>query len=625
MVALFIALGGLAAAVACFLNSKNGGLTIFSASVGGIIHALIAIWGLPTVGFAYPAVWFSLILVSIIGALIGLISDGLISEKSPIGFALPAGILAIFAFAVFFTTSEMLHSAAYRNVIGAVEEKVFEKDVPIVDAKHIRLVPKETALTLAKKVLGQAQDGTVLGSQLSIDTESAAIQEVDGELWWIMPLDFNGFFTWHNRGTVPGYIRVSAQDPTREAQLIDRDPVSGRKFELRFTRKAWFGSWFSRNVYFKYPAVAREDYTFEVDDDWRPYYVVSATYPTIGFSGYQTLGVIIVDPQSGEMTLKSGLEIPAWVDRVIPLEQARQQITWWGKYKHGWLNAIFAKRDVQLPTDYLNGPDLWFVKQGDRKFWFTGMTSASSHDQSLVGAMLMETRTGKTFYYPMQGTDENGVVEAADASLGADSARWQPAQPIPYNIYGTPTWVIPVISEEGIYQKVALVDMNNINTIVAAPSLEQALLKYRARLTQRGNEVAPTAQAGLKQIGPARVLRVGDVVLDGDKTYFLLVEGGAHKLFSSNGETKQTRLIAMVQPGDTVTLEFMETDEAVVPLEKIEVKGIELKTSPLQAAHDAQRKASKESEDRLAKTRDAEETWNRLSPEEKRKLIEQTK
>ena len=617
---LLVVLAAIAGYISCYIGCKDAKISIIPAAIGFAFAEVITLWGLPTVGFFYFGVWFIIIIPTIIGGIIGIFM-----KDNPRGAILPIGLIVLLIGICFISTSAILRSTSYHEVIGKVEKKEFKADIPVVDTKHIRLVSKETALTLARKVLGQADGGTILGSQLEVDSDSMAIQEVDGELWWIIPLDFSGYFKWSSRGTVPGYIRVSAQDPTREAQFIDRDPATGQKFQMKYTRGAFFGSWLDRVVYGKYPTIAREEFTFEVDNNWKPFYTISATYPTIGFSGYQTAGVIIADPQTGEMSLATGKDIPSWVDRVKPLKQALQQISWWGKYKNGWLNAIFSQREVEVPTDYQDGPDAWFVKQGEETFWFTGMTSASSNDQSLVGAMLVNTRTGEAQYYSMQGTDENGVVQTIDASLGADSARWQPSQPIPYNIYGVPTWVLPIVSSEGIYQKVGLVDMNNINTLVIETTLEKALTRYRAVLAGKGNEVAPTSGAEYAALGPEKVLRVGNTVLGGEKTYYLLVAGAESKLFSANGESVNTRLVAMVKPGDLVTLRFLETTESVMSIEGIEIAGVKLRTSPVQAAYNVQREKSRDAENTAKSAHDAEKTWENLSPKEKADLLKQAR
>jgi hypothetical protein len=279
-----------------------------------------------------------------------------------------------------------------------------------------------------------------------------------------------------------------------------------------------------------------------------------------------------------------------------------------------------SKKPQFLMAETICGLFAWVKKN-------TGIpTSVQEKDQSLVGAMFVDTakteEDGVAIYFPMQGTDENGVVEAADSSLGADSTKWQPDQPIMYNIYGTPTWILPIISTEGIFQKVSVVNVDNINILATEVNLERALAKYRNLLSQRGNEIAPTETSVLKQIGPVAVMRVGDTVLGGEKTYLVMVEGHTDKLFASSGETDDTRLVALVQPGDMVLITFIDTEEPVIPIEVMKVQGIELRVSRVQSAYDAQREVSKQAEDDVSAIRDTEKAWESLTLEEKKALLE---
>ena len=167
--------------------------------------------------------------------------------------------------------------------------------------------------------------------------------------------------------------------------------------------------------------------------------------------------------------------------------------------------------------------------------------------------------------------------------------------------------------------------MNNINTIVVETTLERALVRYRAVLAGKGNEVAPTSGAEYAALGPAKVLRIGDTVLGGEKTYYLLVAGAENKLFSANGESVNTRLVALVKPGDLVTLHFLETAESVVPVEGVEIAGVKLRTSSVQAAYNVQREKSRDAENTAKSAHDAEKTWENLSPKEKADLLKQAR
>lgn len=625
-------LAGLLAGTVSALTAKNKTGSIVIGIIAFILQFFISIWGLPTIGFFYPGIWICALIAIGIGALVSLFITEIIRETTETSFKgliTLSTVFIVFLLIVIVTTPALFHYNKYKNLVGEVKTKKFTEDVPLIDNKRTRLVPPETALTLAKKVLGQAKGGDVLGSQLEIDAKSAAIQKVNGELWWIFPLDFAGFFKWFNRGTVPGYIRVSAQDPTREAQLIDKNPKTGKDFELRYTRNAFFGLWLDRKVYSELPFINREEFTLEVNENWKPYYVVSLTEPQVGFSGYQTKGVAIIDPQTGKITkYNSEKDIPEWIDRVKPYNQALNQLEYWGKYLNGYWNTWFGKRGLREPTQYNEGPNIWFTEMGGKCYWFTGITSKSANDQSLVGLALIETSSigpaGVT-YYEMQGTDENGVIETVDSNLGADSSRWQPTQPIPYNIYGNPTWVVPVVSGEGIFQKVALVKMDNINTIAIASDLNRALSRYRALLSQRGNEIAPSSISDTKTIGFTEVLRKGSTITGGEKTFLFQLKGAEDKLFSTQANTKKTKAASIVQIGDKIKVKFIETEEMTIPIESLEVKGIKLRKSQIQKDYEAQRRQTRKIENNIEDTRSAEKLWEQMSPEEKREAMKKLK
>lgn len=384
-----------------------------------------------------------------------------------------------------------------------------------------------------------------------------------------------------------------------EAMLITKD-ADGKPFDIKYTSGAYFGHYLDRKLYYRFPYSAREDRTFEVDESWRPFYTYSLTEPAIGFDGYVTKGVVIADPQTGEFTPKYEGNIPSWVDRVRPVEQALEQVNWWGEYTNGWLNAIFSHRGVKVATKY-GGGDMWFVELAGKKYWYTGMTSSNNKESSMVGLVFVDAQAcrGGAVYYRMQGSDETGVHAAIQSALGAYSATWKATQPIPYNIHGVATFVVPVVSNTGYFQRVALVDMANLNRYAIEDNLEKALAKYRQVMAMDGNALAPTNLATLKKLGPAKVLRIGDTVLAGEKTYYLLLEGNDAKLFSTNGSTSATRQVVLIEKGDMVTVS----------------------KSGEQVDFDKTRAKTNDGQLKVSEPREADARWNNLTPEQKADML----
>ena len=567
--------------------------TSIAAFILGIsFQYIFQIYYIPALGFNFPQTWVSIIFAVLLSVIIAILLNGLIFNRkkglfesiesvflSGIFLKIGGGFVAslfIFWAAYVVLSGELFRSKDYRNLLGEMQKMDHIQEVDEEHLNSIRLVPYQTASTLAAKVLGQSKDGSILGSQLSLDHYSAGIQEVNGELWWIFPLDFSGFFEWKSRTNIPGYIRVNAHDPKREAEFIDTDPANGKKLNLVYTPNSYFSSWMERIIYFQFPDHEINHIALEVDEKWKPFYIVTLTRPSIGMSGDKISGIIIFDPQTGKMEFREMKDLPAWIDWAMPLDLTLDYLNWWGEYVHGWFNSIFAMRDIQIPT-YSNGvQDLWFVQVGKENYWFTGMTSISSADQSLVGAVFVNTRTGAPNYFTMHGTDENGVGEAVDSALGADSARWEPTAPIPYNLLGVPSWVVPIVSSEGVYQKLAIVDMNNINTIAIDRDLNQAVEKYKFSLRRNASRPPGELMEGVSQTGYVSVSRVGSTVTDGTKTFYIMISEKNNKVFTTNADSPKTRVAALVQPGDKVKIQYIDSQDKIIPIDSIQIQGIDL-------------------------------------------------
>ncbi len=498
----------------------------------------------------------------------------------------------------------------YRNLIGQVKEGNWADDIPPVDEAHMRVVSKEQAQYLADKVLGESEE--VLGSRYQVGEVNVC--NVNGEIVWVAPLEFRGFWKWNRFKTTPGYVLVSAEDNNRKPVLVDT-------LQMRYLPSAFWGDNLLRHVYTHgYQGYKLREVSFELDDNYKPYFTISATAPTIGFSGEKTQGVIVVDPQTGKIDWYEMGKVPEWVDRVVPEELAESYFTDWGLYVNGFWNTIFAEEGIIVPTSYAYGPDVWFVPDRNGKnYWYTGMTSSSSSDQALVGVMMMDTRTGKAKYYRISGANEEAVIDAVTQSLGADAQRWQPTQPIPYQIYGELSFVVPVVGiDKPILQKVAIVRASNLS-VALGDDKRSALRQYRRILSSSGNVVAPTSQREVKEI-KGRIVRKGWELQDETMIFYFLLDKSPDKLFAVTSSTSAEVVVAQV--GDQVVMTFMDTDEEVVPVSSFDLLGVDLKKSEIQAAYEVQVEKSENKLRKLEKGKKAKETLENLPPEELQKIME---
>lgn len=390
-------------------------------------------------------------------------------------------VAAVLLFAGVLEILPIVDASGLRDVTGVT---VTSARPPAADLRHVRVVPEESAAFSGSKVLGQ------LGAYYLVGDYS--VQSENGSLVWVAPLDFQGAVQWLARGTSPGVIVVSAENPDAPAELRQRAP-------LRYIPSALLNANLMRHVYMTYGTELLLETTLQLDAAGDPKYIVTLGRPTIGWSGEVVTAVVIVDPTTGAMRRIPRAQfasLPSWISRVYPADLALEYNDWLGRYVHGWWNSIVTKRDVHLPVrDEVFG----LLLDANRFVWFADHTSPNATDDSMTGFTYMDSRTGAMTYYTSAGGEFNSV--AAERSVSANpiitQGRLIPTQPILYNI-GQNTWVVPAVASNGKFQTLALVQAAGGHVVVgnsSAPSpVADAFAQYRAFLggsaTSTGAETA---------------------------------------------------------------------------------------------------------------------------------------
>ncbi len=505
----------------------------------------------------------------------------------------------------------MFRANDYRALIGQVEESNWTNDMVPVDTKHIREVSKEQAQWSGDKVMGEAAGS--LGSRYR--PGDYHIQDVGGELYWVAPLEFQGFFKWWNYKHTTGYILVSAEDGERKVELRTG-------YEMKYLNSACFSKNLHRHIFCKsYSNVRLRDFSFELDDDFKPWQVITVMEPTISFNGDVILGVIVVDPESGDMTFYKKDETPEWIDRIYPASLAESYFNYWGRYVKGWLNSWLWEENVMVPTPFNSGVDagnIWFVKGSDgRRYWYTGMTSSQSTDQSLTGLALMDTRSGKTKYYRVSGSNEEAIVDVVNSAV-SNYKDWHGTQPIPYNIWGELSYVVPVVNSQGIFQHLAIVRLRN-SQVALGKSKKDVLESYLKLLSSGGGEVAPTSNMALTEM-TLTVSSVRGVVLKGDTVFYLQFEEIPDVIFTVNPQVSPE--VIFTSSGEIAVLKYIETGESIIGVSFFDNLNKALRVSETQSTFEEGREAIEEEIQHNESVEDAKKRLDNLSDEEILKLLD---
>ena len=215
----------------------------------------------------------------------------------------------------FITSSPMLYAKDYRQLIGEVKDgKEISDHIAPLAINKVRVVDERLAYLLGEKILGS---DPALGSKTELG--HFTIQKVGDELYWVAPLLHSGFFKWINNSEgTDGYVLVSATNE-RNVKLVQS--LNGKPLKIKYQSEAFFMSQMERYLYFNgYATAGLDDYTFEIDDEGKPYWVVTKYEKRVGFGGNDAVGVVTLDAQTGEIAEYPLDKTPAWVDRIQPQE-----------------------------------------------------------------------------------------------------------------------------------------------------------------------------------------------------------------------------------------------------------------------------------------------------------------
>ena len=441
------------------------------------------------------------------------------------------------------SSTPILFSQQYRDLIGNVETKEFSEEIPMIDLAQIPIVDEDYARRLGDKKLGE---DVGLGSQVYVGDYT--LISMKDELFWVAPLEHIDIIKWFtNREGTPGYIMVSATD-AQDVRLVQSD-AQGNPIHLKYLPSAYFNEDIQRKVYFEGNMFeGLTDYSFELDENGRPYWVVTTYTKKVGIhGGADATGVVVVDAQTGETKKYSVDEAPEWIDRIQPQAFVLNQINDWGWYKRGFFNTLFARKEIIQTTPGTN----YMYIDGDWYF-YTGMTSAGS-DQSTVGFMLSNTRTKETTFYKIAGATETAAMSSAEGKV--QHLGYKSGFPLLLNIENEPTYFMTLKDNQGLVKQYAFVNVEDYSKVGTGETLEEARANYTKLVF--GNQGSVTdLTAGEHKTVTATIERLGVSQTDGNTYYTIILKEYPQILLMGTGTISPE--LPITREGDQVMIEYLD-------------------------------------------------------------------
>ncbi len=433
-------------------------------------------------------------------------------------------------------SSTLFNARAYSRII-TVTDSDFASDLPETnEITNIALMDTDSAMMLGNRTLGSLSEFV---SQYTLSNSYTQINYKNTPKK-VTPLEYDGFFKWignRERG-IPGMVMV---DPVKSSSEYVAFSES-----IKYVDSGYFGDDLQRRLRFSYPTKIFDTISFEIDENGKPYYIVSCAKPKVALFGAKDISeVIIFDPTDGSSTITSVAEAPSWIDIVYDGYLATEKYNWHGRLAGGFINSIIGNVGCKQATD-----DFGYIVIGDDVWYFTGVTSAVSDDKSNIGFILSNARTGEYKFYPVIGAEEHSAMAAAAGEV--QEKGYVAAFPSLVNVSGQATYIMVLKDDAGLVKLYALVNVENYSIVATGATQADAMSAYKKLLRQNnievGTETDTSVNITVKQI---RIVMVSDVAT----VYITATDGKVYK-----GYLEADEALILIEEGDCLSVSAAPTD-----------------------------------------------------------------
>lgn len=489
---------------------KNKIITFLITLVIGII---LYYFILPPINISSLAFWLFVCMLLIVYAFLSFIfqvnisayqfvgsRDGYVSKNTSIPVL---GVLVIICLVLLinFICSPLFNAKSYSKRITIEESSDFLKDVKEVDFTSIPLLDRDSSEKLGDRVMGQMSEYV---SQYYVSDQYTQIN-YNNDIIRVTPLEYDGLIKWisNRKKGIGAYITVNSVNG--DADLIKMDKG------MRYMPSAYFNEKLARKLRFMYPTDIFGDSKFEIDNEGKPYWITPIyKYTGIGMKT-RVAGVIILDPVSGDAKKYNVDEIPTWVDNAYNADLVIEQVDDWGTYRDGFFNSLFGQKNVVNTTEGYN-----YLAMNDDVYLYTGITSVLS-DESNLGFILTNMRTGKTIFYPVAGAEEYSAMASAEGQV--QQMNYESTFPLLINLNNRPTYLVSLKDAAGLVKMYGFVDVEDYQKVVvtdASLGIEVAAQKYLSLFsTEISDELLTKKTIVIKKISQAT--KAGD-------TYYYIID-----------------------------------------------------------------------------------------------------
>lgn len=542
--------------------------------IGLIIVVILAVYFKwlfkPAINFRSEGLYCYIMLISIISIIVFGICEYMTNSCI---ITKISGIILLLALVVLlvgsFFSSKLINARKYANLINIETGDFAEEIIKVSDMENFPILDVETAQKLGNRAIGSLERT----SQYEVNDEYNLIS-YQGKEYRLSPLEYQGYFQARNSYNygIPGYVLVDSV--TQKAELVKLQEsinyapsAKGDRNLKRYLRKI-------------YPSYIFDKYQFDIDDDGNPYYIVPVKEATIGlFGGKIVKSFLVVNASNGECTEYSPQELPEWIDHAYSLNYLMDLAENYYTYKNGYWNSIFKKEGVKnLSYEWKDEGKGEEDDDDDEETYFPGYNSlntdngiqfftcitSSGNDESAVGFILANAKTGEIRFYEGEGAEEYTAQRQAESL--AQNYGYTSSYPIIVNVDGVQTYILALKDKAKTNMAYVMVNVENYTNAVKGETLQETLEQYKKTIGK--NIASPDdyiAEEGSQEVviteTTGNIEEIYQVIQDGNTCYFFLLENDENLYISPISiNSRQVQL----KEGSVVTIKYQDTSEEKV-------------------------------------------------------------
>ncbi len=435
-------------------------------------------------------------------------------------------------------SSEIINAKKYHDLIQ-IENGDFTEDIEQISYNEIPLLDKDSA-----EIIGNRKMGTMVEyiSQFEVASNYTQINYQNKPVR-VTPLKYGNWLKWftnHSDG-IPAYIQIDMATQNAECIKLSQG--------MKYTESDHFQRNIHRFLRFRYPTYIFDTLNFEIDEAGNPVYICPVKDYTIGLFGGETISkVVIVNAVTGEHQLYDVEQVPEWVDRVYSADLLVSYYDYYGTLKHGYWNSVLSQKDCLKTTEGYNYIAL------DNDVWvYTGVTSVGK-DQSNVGFVLMNQRTGQTKYYTVSGAEEHSAMSSAEGKV--QHLNYKATFPLLLNIAGNPTYFICLKDSAGLVKQYAMVNIEKYTIVSIGSTVTECEKDYIKQLKENLMTEDEISEEGKSISG--KIIRMTEAVIEGNSHFYFLIENNDLIFDVSVADHLD---IIRYQTGDNISFQYVTESE----------------------------------------------------------------